>query len=532
MKNLSIPRQMLLLVTVLVGVTVVTSFTSYTALRRSLGDSAALTRRVMADMKQSYDLLSQLSEAQSAIQNLLREKDPDEIEKGIKKVEAREKQNVGVIAALGESGQAIHKQYTALAAHQKAVIDHLLRGNGGAAYEYFLANCHPQYEKVLAEVRNFHETEVKATNGRLQEQQHRLQSMLVVRMSVLAAVLLVLVAVSWWIKRTIVNRLTTLAQVMSSGADQVVEASGQVNSASQSLAQGASESAASLEETSASLEEMASMTRRNVENAEQVKDLATHARQAGDAGSADMETMSAAMSGIKQASDDVAKIVKTIDEIAFQTNILALNAAVEAARAGQAGAGFAVVADEVRNLAQRAAQAARETAEKIQDSVAKSEHGVAISGKVAQSLAEIVSKARQVDELAAQVATASKEQNQGITQVNTAVSQMDKVTQGNAASAEESASAAEELNAQARSMQAAVGELLKLVGGGGTTAPKPVAPAELAKVSAPGPVTARGGPARLTTVAKRNGNGKPLPAVRSASKDELPMPGDGLFKDF
>ena len=154
-----------------------------------------------------------------------------------------------------------------------------------------------------------------------------------------------------------------------------------------------------------------------------------------------MQTMAVAMNDIKGSSDEVAKIIKTIDEIAFQTNILALNAAVEAARAGEAGMGFAVVADEVRNLAQRAAPAAKETSGKIETAVTKTTQGVQISAKVAQSLQEIVAKVRQVDELAAEVAAASREQSQGIEQVNTAVTQMDKVTQSSAATAEESASA-------------------------------------------------------------------------------------------
>jgi len=178
-----------------------------------------------------------------------------------------------------------------------------------------------------------------------------------------------------------------------------------------------------------------------------------------------MESMSAAMSGIQASSAQVAKIIKTIDEIAFQTNILALNAAVEAARAGEAGMGFAVVAEEVRSLAQRSAMAAKETAEKIQDAIAKTSQGADGCQKVSIGLREIVASIRNVDGLVAEVSAASKEQSQGISQVNTAVSQMDKVTQSNAATAEESASAAEELNSQAESLNAMVARLLEVLEG-------------------------------------------------------------------
>lgn len=266
---------------------------------------------------------------------------------------------------------------------------------------------------------------------------------------------------------SISRRIRRIAEILGAGSEQVAGASTQIAAASQTLAEGASEQAASLEETGASLEEMSSMTRRNAENAQQANALAGQTRTAADTGAHDMAEMSRAMQDIKSSSDDIAKIIKTIDEIAFQTNILALNAAVEAARAGEAGMGFAVVADEVRNLAQRSAQAAKETAAKIEGAIAKTSHGVAISSKVAASLTEIVDKARQVDTLAAEVATASREQSQGIAQVNTAVSQMDRVTQTNAASAEESASAAEELNGQATALKEAVHELLRLVGQGG-----------------------------------------------------------------
>jgi methyl-accepting chemotaxis protein len=178
-----------------------------------------------------------------------------------------------------------------------------------------------------------------------------------------------------------------------------------------------------------------------------------------------MQAMSQAMDGIKNSSTDVAKIIKVIDEVAFQTNILALNAAVEAARAGEAGMGFAVVADEVRNLAQRSAEAAKETAAKIEGAIIKSNQGVAITGKVAQALNEILAKARRMDELAGEITAASNEQAGGIGQINQAVGQMDNVTQSNAANAEETAASAQELNAQAETMRRLVGDLVELVGG-------------------------------------------------------------------
>jgi methyl-accepting chemotaxis protein len=251
---------------------------------------------------------------------------------------------------------------------------------------------------------------------------------------------------------------------LDESTEQVSSAASQISGASQTLASGASEQAASLEETSASLEQMASMCSRNADNAQSAKTIASETRAAADTGASDMQAMNAAMSDIQTSGDNISKIIKTIDEIAFQTNILALNAAVEAARAGDAGMGFAVVADEVRNLAQRSAKAARETADKIEDSIVKSRNGVTLSAKVASSLNEIVAKAGRVDELVAEIAQASKEQAQGIGQVNQAMAQMDKVTQSNAASAEEAASASEELHALSRGVQDSVERLKELMG--------------------------------------------------------------------
>ncbi len=265
--------------------------------------------------------------------------------------------------------------------------------------------------------------------------------------------------------RSITRPLDVVVHGLDSGAREMAAHADQISRGSQSLAEGSSEQAASLEETSASLEEMASMARRNADHAKKANELTREARQSADAGATDMQEMAASMHKIKSSSDDIAKVIKTIDEIAFQTNILALNAAVEAARAGEAGAGFAVVAEEVRALAQRSANAARETGSMIAGAIDNTARGVAISEKVSRSLAQIVERVRQVDQLVAEVATASSEQNQGIEQVTKATAQMDQVTQSIAAAAEESASASEELHAQAGQLHRFVGDLSTLMRG-------------------------------------------------------------------
>lgn len=321
------------------------------------------------------------------------------------------------------------------------------------------------------------------------------------------------------VMRRVNHLLKGIANELGESSSQVANAASQVSNTSQVLAQGSSQQAASLEETSASLEEISSMTKRNAASADQAKQLSRQTRQAAETGATDMQAMAQAMDAIKSSSDNIANIIKTIDEIAFQTNILALNAAVEAARAGEAGAGFAVVAEEVRALAQRSAQAAKETAAKIEDSISKSGHGVTISSKVAQSLQEIVEKARLFDELIAEIAQASNEQSQGLGQVVTSVSQMDQVTQANAASAEESAAAAQELQAQSHMMDSTVHELHKLVEGARQeqpTSPGPVATSAHAKPhSAP---TAKA-PSRPAPAAKATGHTAPAPQKKSGKHD-------------
>jgi len=322
-----------------------------------------------------------------------------------------------------------------------------------------LAAAYAAYAKAGEALMNLNTRQGTDRGNRLKDLVHR--DALLLPTAGLGALALGVVCAMVMVRR-VGRELQGVGEVLAESSAQVAAAATQLTGSSQSAAEGASQQAASLEETSSSLEEMSSLTRRNSETVAKVKELAVQSRRAGDAGRQAMNEMVTAMDGIRGASVETAKIIKAIDEIAFQTNILALNAAVEAARAGEAGMGFAVVADEVRNLAQRCAQAARDTAAKIEDAVQKSALGAQISAQASQSLEQIASRAREVDEYATEVAAASREQSQGIEQVAKAVAEMDKATQSGAANAEESASAAEELAAQAQSLREAVAQLQTL----------------------------------------------------------------------
>jgi len=276
---------------------------------------------------------------------------------------------------------------------------------------------------------------------------------------------LVVIVLTLLITRPIIGSLTSIAEGLSANGSGVCAASGELASASQAIAEGASNQAATLEETSASLTEITSMTERNAQGARAASELAREARTLADAGSEDMKALSGKMEELKLAGDDISKIIKTIEGIAFQTNLLALNASVEAARAGQAGLGFAVVADEVRNLAQHCSDAARETAAKVELTLSRTRDGVRLSGKSEVDLKQILDRVHKLDGLIAGVAAASQEQSRGIEQISAGIIQIEKITQENAAGAEEGASASEELNGQARSLQNDVRRLMALIHG-------------------------------------------------------------------
>ncbi len=270
-----------------------------------------------------------------------------------------------------------------------------------------------------------------------------------------------------WLVRAINSSLRVVSRELGEGAQLVVDASSQMAVSSQSMAQGAAEQAASLEENSAAMEEMATMTRKNAESSHQAAALMAETARVVESAHTALEDMVSSMTSIKDSSNRVSKIIKTIDEIAFQTNILALNAAVEAARAGEAGMGFAVVADEVRSLAQRSAQAAKDTAGLIEEAIGSANEGSRKVEQAAGGFAGITQRVTEVKGLVDNVSVASNQQALGIDQVLQSIRQMERVTQTTAATAEESAAACEQLNAQADVTMRLVEQLEIMVGRNG-----------------------------------------------------------------
>jgi methyl-accepting chemotaxis protein len=365
--------------------------------------------------------------------------------------------NEEFVVAAGEDAQTLFedKTLTALVEVQQVLADlkrrsvELVDGMDQANAVY-ASQTKPNLEKVqslLAEARGITMKNIMTDEQMLQSASHTKTATVLISLVAVA----VGIVLAYFIARGLVRTLKRIIQGLTLSANQVTSAAGQVASSSQSMAEGASQQASSLEETSASLEQMSSMTRQNSDHAIEANDLMGETAHVVQAGAKSMTEMSQAIDNIRSSADETAKIIKTIDEIAFQTNLLALNAAVEAARAGDAGKGFAVVAQEVRSLAQRSAEAARNTSELLEQSRQHAIRGVTVTGEVAEALQQIQRSAEKV--------------GQGIDQVNRAVNQMDQVTQANAANSEQAASASEELSAQASELNDMVATLAVMVGG-------------------------------------------------------------------
>lgn len=320
-----------------------------------------------------------------------------------------------------------------------------------------------------------------------------------------------------WVVRTINATLAGSVTELGDGADQVANAASQVSSSSQSLAQGASEQAASLEETSASSEEINSMARKNTDNSKSTAELLSQSQHKVNQANQYLRDMVASMDQITDSSGKISKIIKVIDEIAFQTNILALNAAVEAARAGEAGMGFAVVADEVRSLAQRSAQAAKDTAALIEDSIAKSNEGKVKVDQVAIAIQAVTEDSARIKVMVDEVSLGSEEQSRGIEQIGRAISKMEQVTQTTAATAEESAAAAQELSAQSEALKEVIGRVQSMISGKAEA---------LGSIRYAAPVRSRASVPAFKPATRFAGNPRPMASAQPGSSTRDLAPGN------
>jgi len=421
----------------------------------------------------AHNIIGQLNIIARSLRNMVIMTNEDQVHKEAERVEHANKilneeiEKLQKVIKSDRGHELIRAILDARASYQaveKEVFKLALGGKKKEASEALISKMRPVQLAFMNKVEELvkYQGELMDKAGQEADDVYKSSRKLLLFMGILAIALAV--GFGFWITRSITKPINRVAAGLSEGSEQVASASAQVSSASQSLAEGASEQAAGIQETSSSIEEMASMTKKNAESANQANNLMMQTSQVVDEANQAMKELINSMNEISTTSEETAKIIKTIDEIAFQTNLLALNAAVEAARAGEAGAGFAVVADEVRNLAMRAAEAAKNTASLIEESVKKIKNGSQIVSKTNEAFEKVAVSSKKVAELMAEIAAASQEQSQGIEQINKAVAEMDKVVQKNAASAEESASAAEEMNAQAETMKGFVEELMALVG--------------------------------------------------------------------
>ena len=464
MKSFNISRGLNLLLgafAVMIAVVVVV----FTALhRQSMKRSAGVTTQAVEQLKAAANLQSTIDVVHEDAQQFLRLKDPDAMEQALVPLRAHQAEAGKLLESSANITPELKAKYAELLKAENAVLDEVLRGANAEAYQTFFTRAVARHEEVQKELEKIRGAVEQRTLVDLQAHEKQAQNA-ARRQNLFAGLgLFILLVGGWRLKAVILRELRVVCTAVAESSQHLGTTAHQFSATGQNLAHGFSHQASALEESSAALEEVTSMTKRTAENAQTAKELGNQNSAAAESGTTDMQAMTRAMDEIKVSSDNIAKTLKVIDEIAFQTNLLALNAAVEAARAGEAGAGFAVVADEVRSLAQRSAQAAKDIAPKIVESIQKSQRGVELSAKVASSFQAITAKARQMDDLLAEIAVAANEQNQGILQINSAVREIDTTTQQSASTSAEMVNATSALRDHAAVLNQTVNQLNHLVG--------------------------------------------------------------------
>ena len=461
---MSVLRKLSLLLAISVGLLGIAGGVSVLMGYRIVTDSRLLLHEQSQASEKGFALIQAAVTVQGGMQQLVRERDIDTIEKLLAQDEKSSQAARELVGGL-QGAEGIAAVFGDLLSVNTKVKNVLLKGDNAAALQLFIEESAPVFEKLLDAIQN-HQKEVRERIAQQSaESNTRLVRTASVVMVMLGGVLVLYILFGLRLRHSIAQSLQRVATLLHEVSRTIeTEVDGMISSSS-ALAESSSEEAASLEETTSSMTEMESMAKSALENAEAALQWGGQTRKAAEAGGEQVTRMTEAMDAIKQSSDEVEKIVKVIDNIAFKTNLLALNAAVEAARAGDAGAGFAVVADEVRNLAHRSAASAKETSELIADSIAKANNGVTISREVSETFTQIKDKVHKVDVLIGEIVSASREQTQGISQIDTALGEIDKATQSTATSADNLSSAAGGLGTQVEMLEQAVDELEALLGG-------------------------------------------------------------------
>jgi len=462
---MSMPRQLAVVIASFVAMTLLAGGLLLWLLFSSTRSSEAIILRQGQEDDRTYALADSVARQQMVLLGMLRLRDIDEIEKAVKNLETTRSLANKLASECGADGEPVRKRLERLTKAQSGVINDFLQGNLAEASERLLNEVSPEMEAVNAELKKYDALVAGIVNAELDHARQRTVSQVRLILPLVGAILVLVTFMAWKLRRVLVSKLTGLSSTLTDGVDRLGESAAQMANVSHTLAQGSSQQAASLEEASASLSELTSMTEQNTASATRTRDVVGSVRQNADKGAVQATELTRSMETMRSASSDIAKIIHTIDEIAFQTNILALNAAVEAARAGEAGAGFAVVAEEVRALAQRSAHAARDSASMIENAIKATGTGVEGSGRVAGLMQGIAEQLRELDLLAQEVAQASIQQKEGMNQIGRAMNQLEATTQKTAAIAEESSAMSDDMKAQATRVNEASDELQLMISG-------------------------------------------------------------------